>query len=179
MQRAWWKAGRIGTACLWAGTLAVFMAMLAMHGGGCDLPSYLDFELPEVDVIDHGIYPASGTPIDTLDVRTKAVSINFSSPPRPIEKTRTIPSTVGTVFGFRFETWLQVPYDVRAPARFRIEHPPINGLTETIYDTEIPQGEVLGAFYSLDTEAEAVAGEWVIQVLYDGDMLVERRFTLE
>jgi hypothetical protein len=41
----------------------------------------------------------------------------------------------------------------------------------------MPTGATHGALYGIDTEAEAVAGKWVIEILHNGGVLSREEFT--
>jgi hypothetical protein len=176
MQRACWNAGRIGTGALWVGTLAVLMSMHSIVAGCHRQPPPSG---PTVTVLDLGTYAATGKIINNPTAATGEISLNYSLAPPPLTVTRNIPAKVGTLFGFRF--WLEG--DAAAvPLTVRVAHPPINGKTFTTYtlDTlDAPTGATHGAFYSIETEAEDVPGEWVIEILHDGEVLAREVFTLE
>ena len=159
----------------------VFMAGIQQ---GCDVftamaaNGYVAPDMPYADVMDAGIYPPTGTAIAEPDAALGEASVVFEDPPPPIEETRTIPAEVGVVFGFRFEVvdWLHDD----AWIRFRIIHPPINGDTETLQERAVATDALLGAFYSIGSEAEVEAtGTWRIQIEHDDDVLAAREFTLE
>jgi hypothetical protein len=59
-----------------------------------------------------------------------------------------------------------------------IMHPAINGKTLTTHTVDVPTGETHGALYAIETEGEAVAGAWVIDILHDGGVLSREEFTL-
>jgi hypothetical protein len=106
MQRALWKAGRIGTAALWVGSLAAFLFMHSLNSG-CHTPP--PPALTAVTVIDMGTYAATGTPTPAPGAATGEVSLNYSEAPPPLTVTRTIPAKVGTVFGYRFRLEGEAP----------------------------------------------------------------------
>ena len=56
-----------------------------------------------MEVLDFGIYNASGTAILAQAAATKIVSINFADATPPIEETHTVPADVGVAFGYRFK----------------------------------------------------------------------------
>ena len=60
----------------------------------------------------------------------------------------------------------------------RVMHPPIAGKTLSTYTLDVPTGATHGAFYAIDTEAEAVPGEWVIEIMHGGERMARGAFTL-
>ena len=172
-QRVWWNAGRIANGALWVGTLAAFLFMHSINSG-CHTPPPLD--AITVTVLDVGTYAGTGKANPAPSAATGEVSVNYSEAPPPLTVIRTIPAKVGTVFGYRFR--LEGGADT-VPLTVRVTHPPIHGKTLTTYTLDVPTGATHGAFYSIDTEAEAVTGEWGIQIEHGGVVLSRERFTLE
>ena len=168
-QRFWWTVQPVAAGVVGFGSIAALLFMSLLTTGGISPFG------PTVTVLDVGTYAArSALDIATTNAATGIVGVNYGEPPPPLTESRTITAKVGAVFGFRFR--LEGDTDT-VPLTFRVTHPAIDGKTETVCEMDAPTRATHGAFYSIDTEAEAVPGEWVIKVRHKGAVLARERFT--
>ena len=143
---------------------------------------------PRGRVFEHGIYNAlrKGRPRDEITANTGKV-IN-----KPVlelaEQTDRIPLVKGTYFAYRYRLLNLPKYVVMKPVvelRKVLVHPEMtlpDGSTATGSDRVIKgrtsAGQVIGFDgYAFNEDYELVEGEWIFQIWYQDQMLVEQTFT--
>jgi hypothetical protein len=143
---------------------------------------------PSAKIIEYGRY-SGGTVTGakkTKDKTSGGVLLDSDRKYKHIEKSKTIPMTVGESFGFRVQ-WANLPKGRAYEVKAEMLHPPIkqpNGevLTKSEHKViakprEVPEGIFLWHFLS-DYEYELVPGKWTNKVFIDGVEVASMTFDL-
>ena len=140
--------------------------------------------VPHGKVTQYGLFQSRGTGYvqdDASSSTGKAISgatLEFD-----IETDR-VPLQKGVIFGYRY--WLKLAPDQNRPQLTRIlMHPEMTlpdgskvSRSERVLNKKATHGIVTSIdAYALSEDYELVAGEWIFQLFWDGELLAEQRFT--
>ena len=135
-----------------------------------------------VEIIEHGIYAARQSGKEATDGTTRGERVLLRDITL-LEKTTTIPGTVGTRFGFYYSLTGSRGNDL--DATIRIIHPATRNpktRKETTVETWTQKcrvGMPHYAGFTFDEEWEIAPGEWKIQVLDNKRLLAEKVFLVK
>ena len=148
-------------------------------------PTVATSEVFEVVIIDYGIYEFRA-PGDVGGNKAVSKRISFVEQINLVKKTRKIPASLNTNFGFRYKIkGTPLGANIRIT---RVTIYPSSGLTDpnsgsaeynykTTFLRQIGGGKYYVGF-GFDQEWELVPGTWVFQLWYEGGKLAEERFTV-
>ena len=163
-------------------TFAPLLSLLLMFGlASCVTPPATPTFPFQVEVLQSGLFekpahesllPASGT---AAGVVGEHGSIRF------LKTTSNLKAEPGATFGFRYQL-KDVPGGSISGLEMRVIHPPMtgpSGKTETVSIAEVAghngQAEII---YIIDEPFEMLPGNWTLQLLYQGQVVVSRDFYL-
>lgn len=149
--------------------------------------SSLAFGLPlRAEITEFGVYEALGEEVQLPAPRTALGVMSVHDGFKLLFSETTLEAAKGATFGFRY-TIYGAPDGFIEGLESRAIHPPILGgtgpsTTQSIVETYVFSefGEAKGiVIYSLDLPSEIRPGEWTLELLRDGQVLVSQRFLLQ
>lgn len=142
---------------------------------------------PDVSVmlIDEGSYEILGN-VESKDApQTAPGKTSEFEALRPLNPSITVPAVKGATFGFRFI--LKGHFDGPVPGFEMVaRHPPMRGVDGQMHTSQsapIMIDFYIGAardaiVYTLNEDFEMLPGPWALEVRYQGQLLMSRKFTL-
>jgi len=142
----------------------------------------------KAEIIEYGVYERKGEFIRIPDPTSPTGYVSRSDKSGEItlaRETETVQMAQGVLFGYRVNV-INLPDAEQHVFTLRYEFPPMithEGQTTTSTEdqrrvTTSSRGVTGGIYYMLSEEYEMVPGEWKLTVLYKGDELASKTFTL-
>ena len=131
-------------------------------------------------VTEAGIYDAT-IKSTTSDPTAAGSRRNVIEDFKRVKETTIIPAKEGVRFGFRYRIQ-GAPEDAKIVLNMRHTHPAITdpstgiAITQSNYDLKSWIGDTYTSF-KMEKEWEVVTGEWIFQIWYQNEKLLEQRFT--
>lgn len=139
---------------------------------------------PSGKVTRYGIFRNQGTGWVQDDAQSSTGKVIRGATLEFDQETDRVPLVKGTTFGYRY--WLKLAPDEERPELTRVLiHPEMalpDGSTVTRSERTFTKSATHGIVtaidaYALSEQYELVAGDWIFQILWDGKVLAEQRFT--
>ena len=138
-----------------------------------------------IEIVDYGICQAVGNTTKDIVPDSSTGYFLHSDDMEFQERTNVIYPKVGLSFGisYRFKTDTEIPYVVEFECR--IKHPKMINPTNNEAFTEIVEAkdewsDELGFdFYTLEFDWEIQFGEWIFEIIHDGNVLASQSFYLK
>ncbi len=149
--------------------------------------SSIAFGLPlRAEITEFGVYEALGNEVKLPAPRTALGVMSIHDGFKLLFSETTLEAAKGATFGFRYKLY-GAPDGLVERLESRAVHPPILGgsgpsATESIVETYVFSefGEAEGiVIYSLDLPSEIRPGEWRLELLRDGQVLISQTFILQ
>jgi hypothetical protein len=138
--------------------------------------SYAKEKIIDATLLDYGI--CNATVKETTNSETTATGqYNIIENTTFTEKTETIPAKLKTSFGIKYIVNGE-PQNQEVKLLVRLIHPPIKGKTKSEAEVKAKIGVERFDVYSFDEEYELVPGEWIFQIFYKKQLLVEKSFKI-
>ena len=137
------------------------------------------------DITEFGLFEPLGDQNDREVASTAAGKVSTHDNSRHIETTTTFKARRGLVFGLRYVV-KGLPDGEHEGFAMRAVHPPMagpSGRTTTVSEAPISlfsEGGVAGddLFYKLSNDYEVLPGQWRLEVLYRGQVILTKSFLL-
>lgn len=139
----------------------------------------------QIEVLDEGQYVAMGDVITRPSGSAAAGRVGLHDGMRHISSSREVAAKLGTVFGFTYRV-KGLPEGKVHGFEMRALHPPMqspSGKTSTVSSAPVVLDSELGEAYNdmkyrLSEQRELLPGTWRLQLLYRGNVVVTRDFTV-
>jgi hypothetical protein len=131
-----------------------------------------------VEIFEFGIYAAG--PMTHVPAPDQIGGQRWQAQVRLLERTETVAGQLGRIFGIRVQ--VNDPALLGKTFTMRIRHPRLTAPTgrsgtETYYRTTTPPGQrEIGYFYAFEHTYEIAEGDWIFEVVHDGQVLATKRF---
>ena len=142
-----------------------------------------DIEVYEIDILEYGEFKAYSVKRKNAE-NTSLGKMTVLKEIELLKQTDTIEGSTGTQFGVKYFV-KGSPKGANVPLSVRVLHPittnPNTQQTSTI-EAWIANAKIGSANYSgwiFEYKWEIVPGEWTIQLLYEGEKLAEKKYTVK
>ncbi len=142
-----------------------------------------DIEVYQIDILEYGEFKAYSVKRKNAE-NTSIGKMTVLKEIELFKQTNTIEGSIGTQFGVKYFI-NGSPEGANVPLSVRMVHPKtINPDTQQIstIDEWIAKNKIGSSNFSgwiFEYKWEIVPGEWTIQLLYDGEILAEKKFTVQ
>jgi hypothetical protein len=137
------------------------------------------------EITEFGLFEILGDQIDEEVATTAAGRVTDHDSSKHLETRTTLKAQRGVTFGFRYRLH-GLPDGEHEGFEIRAVHPPMTGPsgrpstisqapTFPFFENGVATSEL---FYSLSKDFEVLPGEWRLEILYRGRVILSKRFTL-
>lgn len=138
-----------------------------------------------VEVLDEGQYVPVGSVRVKPSDRAASGRVGSHEGLEQVSSSREVSAKLGTTFGFRYRV-LGLPEGEADGFEMRAVHPPMaspSGKISTVSSAPSPLlsegGQAFGDLvYRLSEPSELLPGQWILQILYRGQVVINREFTV-